>query len=46
MWPPSPKREPRVTIAAAFHRFRPVILDSMATSPGKAGCADADIVLM
>jgi hypothetical protein len=46
MWPPSPRREPRVTIAAAFQRFTAVILDSMATSPGKTGCADAGIVLM
>lgn len=46
MWPPSPRREPRETIAAAFHRFRAVIRDSIARSPGKSGCAATGMVLM
>ncbi len=46
MWPPRPSAEPRLTIAAAFHRFHAVIRDSVARSPGKSGCAHAGTVLM
>lgn len=39
MWPPTPKRAPRVTIAAAFQRFHAVIFDSISRSPSKSGSA-------
>lgn len=39
MWPPTPCRAPRVTIAAAFQRFQAVIRDSISRSPSNAGSA-------
>lgn len=45
MWPPTPYRAPRVTIAAAFQRFHAVILDSISRSPSNAGSAAVGMVL-
>ncbi len=45
MWPPTPYRAPRVTIAAAFQRFHAVIFDSISRSPSNAGSAAVGMVL-
>ncbi|CAM5462040.1 hypothetical protein SALBM217S_03589 [Streptomyces griseoloalbus] len=45
MWPPTPYLLPRVTIAAAFHRFQAVMRCSIASSPSTAGSAAVGMVL-